>query len=475
MGYLKFFAALIVFASSASAQDFSAQDTSAWTGKYVFENNKAGTAYRYEILIDTKSGQYVGNVKITGGYTRQDILCYTKLEGSKIHLFFSGYKDYDEIIFKYGDIIATLERMPNNQVDAYIYGFEPLPKKDAVLKETSIIPLPEGMTLNGYAETYYVWDTDKDKSLRQYSATSPYRDEFRLGIAQLNGSYSTKRFRAALGFHFGDIPNVNWPDISTLRFVQEANIGFSPAKNLWFDFGYFITHIGAESIFPRYNWFNTMAFVTYFEPIFQSGVRVCYNIKKFYSQLHILNGYNQLTDNNKNKSIGLQLGFKPNNNLDITYNNIFGNEQPSESNNPKTRLQNNLVVKFFAGKYVDILFGFDAAFQKKSQLADSNRSAAMYSGLLALRVRPYKKFSFAARYEYHNDKDGFLSGVFTNSDGALTGLIAQGFTLGVEVNPVPFGFLRLEGRYIIAKNDQKIFFDNSNSRFEVVFSAGAGF
>ena len=474
--FMKFTAILFAFTSILFAQDSIVVDNSVWTGKYVFENTKAGVTFRYEILIDKKGSEYVGNIRITGGYTRQDILCYTKTTVSKIDLYFSGYKDYDEMLFKYGDLIATLEKKSNNEVDAYLYGFEPLPKKDAVLKENkSIIPLPEGMTLNGYIETYYAWDTDKDKYLRQYSATSPYRDQFRLVIAQISGAYSTKRFRSAVALHFGDLPDFNWPDIGSLKYIQEANIGFSPAKDLWFDFGYFNTHIGSESVYPRYNFFNIFALVTYFEPIYQSGIRVSYNYKKFYSQLHLLNGYNQLTDNNKNKSIGVQLGFKPNDHFDFTYNNIIGNEEPTESDNPKVRIQNNFVFKIFAGKYVDMLLGFDYVYQQKSKLADSLLGASLYSGQFSLRVRPVKKLSLSARYEYHSDKDGFLSGVFTNSDGSLSGLEAMGFTLGVEFNPVPFGFLRLESRYLLAKDSQKIFYDNKNSRLEVVFSAGAGF
>lgn len=480
MGYhFKCIALLVLLACNLFSQDSTATGSSAdsWIGKYVFSNTKADVTYRYAILIDKKSDTYVGNIQITGGFTRQDILCYTKTEGAKIHLFFSGYKDYDEMIFKYGDIIATLDKKSSGEIDAYIYGFEPLPKKDAVLKEKKkeLIDLPEGMTVNGYAESYYVWDTDKNNFLRQFTGTSVYRDQFRMVIAQISGAYSTKHFRGALAFHFGDLPDFNWPNINSLKYIQEANIGFSPVKDLWFDFGYFNTHIGSESVYPRYNFFNTFALVTYFEPIYQSGIRVSYARKKFYGQLHLLNGYNQLTDNNKNKSVGVQLGFKPNDYVDFTYNNIIGNEQPEELNNPKIRIQSDLVVKIFAGKKVDMLLGFDHVYQQKSQIADTTKAANIFSGQFSIRIRPHKKFSVSARYEYHQDKDGFLSGVFTNSAGELTGLIAQGFTLGIELSPVPFGFLRLEGRYLIAKNDQKIFFENKNSRFEVVFSAGAGF
>ena len=143
-----------------------------------------------------------------------------------------------------------------------------------------------------------------------------------------------------------------------------------------------------------------------------------------------------------------------------------------------TRIVNspdNILALAFVSVILDMLLGFDYAFQEKSKITDTTASASMLSGLFAIRVRPTNKFAISGRYEYHSDKDGFLSGTFLNSDNEFTGLEATGFTLGFEFKPVDFGYLRLDGRYLMAKDNQKIFFDNKNTRFESIFSVGASF
>ncbi len=182
--------------------------------------------------------------------------------------------------------------------------------------------------LSGYVDTYYAWDDDKNgNSIRQFSSTVPYREEFRLNIAQVSLKYNDTKVHGVLTLHYGDIPSVNWP--TNQQFVQEAYAGFSPAENLWVDAGYFLTHIGAEGLLPNGNLFNTLALATYYEPFYQSGVKVSYEFSpKVYGSLHLLNGYNVFADNNKNKSFGLTLGVKPAKNLEIIYNNLIGNEFP---------------------------------------------------------------------------------------------------------------------------------------------------
>ncbi len=130
----------------------------------------------------------------------------------------------------------------------------------------------------------------------------------------------TELIRGNIGLQFGDIPKLNWPQAPNeyLQFIQEANIGVSPYKNSWIDAGYFLTHIGGEGIIPKYNFFMSVSLLTYYEPIYQSGIKYSYSGKKFYSSLMLLNGYNVLVDNNKNKSFGLQIGYKPSDKADIT-------------------------------------------------------------------------------------------------------------------------------------------------------------
>lgn len=346
---------------------------------------------------------------------------------------------------------------------------------------TSLKIKAQDFKISGYADTYYAYDNDKNgMSLRQFSAIAPVRDQFRINLAQITGRYSAEKIRGVVTLQFGDIPKYNWPQAPNeyLQYIQEANAGFKPAKNLWIDFGYFLTHIGAEGIIPKNNYLSSMALATYFEPFFQSGMRVSYDFSdKVYGSLYLLNGYNVFADNNKNKSGGLQLGIKPAANLEFIYNNIFGNEQPTGTQG-KTRIYNNLVIKWAALKKLDVLVGADFAIQEKSKLSDSTASANMFAGLLALKYKITPKLFAMLRGETYLDDDGILSGVYLNSNGDFSGLKANAVTIGVEHRPFDNAYIRIETRYMKTTGELKLFSDGKNPRdfrSEYIFTTGVEF
>ena len=334
---------------------------------------------------------------------------------------------------------------------------------------------------SGYADTYYAYDNDNNGSiLRQFSVISPVRDQFRINLAQVTGKYTNKNIRGMITLQFGDIPNYNWPQSPNqyMQYVQEANVGFSPVKNLWVDGGYFLTHIGAEGLLPINNYLNTQALATYYEPIYQGGIKVSYDFSdKVYGSLYLLNGYNVLADNNLNKSGGMQLGIKPVSNLELIYNNIFGNEQPQGSPG-KTRFYNNFVVKYAPVKKLDLLLGVDFASQEKSDISDSSASASLLSGLLAVRYNFITKFFVSARGEYYEDNNGILSGIYTNTDGELIGLKAAGIAFALEANPTDNSYIRADVRFLKTGNSLSIFTHDktpSDERTELTLGAGIEF
>lgn len=335
--------------------------------------------------------------------------------------------------------------------------------------------LPEGLTINGYADAYISWDNDESGSLRRFSSIAPYRDEFKLNLVSISARYADEKVRGNAVIHFGDIPLVNWP--SDNRFIQEANVGVQPVKNLWIDAGYFLTHIGGEGIVPKNNYFTSLTLCTFAEPFFQSGVRFSYSpSEKFTGQLHILNGYNVFTDNNYNKSVGLTLDYKPGKKVEFIYNNIIGNEMPAGTPG-KTRVYNNLVVKYIPSSKIEALLCADFCLQEKSKLNDTSASANMFSGFAAIRYKLHKNFSVSLRAEYFQDKDGFMLGTFSNPESGINeGLTASGGSIALEYNPVDFSYFRIESR--ILKPTNKIFINNDgtiDSRIEVILSSGIQF
>jgi len=335
---------------------------------------------------------------------------------------------------------------------------------------------PEELTLTGYVDVYYAYDNDKVTPLRQFSVIAPYRDEFRINLAMLALRYSSKHIRSNIAIQFGDVPKYNWPQQPNeyLQYIQEANIGVSPGKNSWVDAGYFLTHVGGEGIIPKYNFFTSISLGTYFEPIYQSGIRYSYTGKKFYTSLMLLNGYNVLADNNKNKSFGLQLGYKPNDKFDVTFNNITGNEMPTGVEG-KTRIYNNLVLKFFPTKKLDVIVSGDFCLQDKSKIDDATAMGSMISAFASMKYMASKNVSLMLRGELFQDKDAIFTTPMLMSDSTFSGLKAFGITAGMEYTPTANSYFRLEGRYISTDADQKIFYEAKNTRAEVILSGGIEF
>jgi len=296
---------------------------------------------------------------------------------------------------------------------------------------------PEELTLSGYVDAYVAYDNDKGNELRQFTVLAPYRDEFRINLAMLALRYSAKNIRGNVALQFGDVPKLNRPQAPNeyLQYIQEANIGVSPGNNSWIDAGYFLTHIGGEGIIPKYNFFTSVSLLTYYEPIYQSGIKYSYSGKKFYSSLMLLNGYNVIVDNIKNKSFGLQIGYKPSDKADITFNNITGNEMPTGTAG-KTRIYNNLVVKLFPTKKVDVILCGDFCMQEKSKIDDAEAMGSMFSAFASMKFRAAKNVSLMLRGEIFQDKDAVLSPAYLMSDSTYSGLKAFGVTGGIEFNPV---------------------------------------
>lgn len=333
----------------------------------------------------------------------------------------------------------------------------------------------KNLSISGYVDTYISYDNDKGKSLRKFPYMDAYRDEFRLNIAQATLHYNSDFARATMTVQFGDLPYLTWPENE--RYIQEANIGFSPLNNLWIDAGYYITHIGAESGKSIENFFSVTSLCDYYEPNFQSGIRVSYSFSdKLSAQLHFVNGYNVLADNNKNKSFGLNLDYKVTPKTEITFNNLTGNEAPSSLNRTQVRVYNNMVLSTALSKKIDMLISADYCWQQNSKLSDSTKSAGMFSGFVAVRYRLSKKISFAVRGETFQDKNAIFSAPFVFEDGHIEGVTASGMSFDIQYSPVGNSYVRLEVRDLILKSGYNIFNNKSkNTRTEVVLSSGLEF
>lgn len=335
-------------------------------------------------------------------------------------------------------------------------------------QDKDVLEFFKNFKISSYVDAYYAYDNDKniDKEPRLFSLISPYRDQIRLNIAALTLKYSNDIIRSTFTIHYGDIPELNWKPVTKFDMIQEANIGFTPYKNLWIDAGYFVTHIGAEGL-PKNNVLSSFSLPVYVEPFIQSGIKVGYDFSdKFSACLHVLNGYNVFEDNNKNKSIGVQLAYTVNEKLKLTYNNLIGNEMPTGVEG-RTRFFNNFIVNFSPCKKIDMVASADICVQEKSKRTNPDNSASSYGAFLSTRYKFHPKFSATVRGEFYQDIDGILSGTY----GSYNWLKGNGVTIGCEYRPIESAYLRAETRYLRLDSDLKPFY-KGNERTEAMLSFG---
>jgi len=343
----------------------------------------------------------------------------------------------------------------------------------------SLIPKNIPISVTGYVDAYYAYYTDSmgTGAYQKFPSVSPRSNQIGLNTICLNFSYDAEKVRAIAGLHFGDIQRSAWNGN-----IMEAHAGVRIVKKLWLDIGFFRTHFGTEGLLPKENLASSVSLPTYFEPYFESGIRLNYNpSEKLSINLYLLNGYNIYEENNNKKSFGALISYALSDKGNINYSNYIGDDSPDGVTLSHLRFMNNLYLNYQIKK-LKIQVGGDYGMQKNSAITDSGtvlkKNASMYSGLLSLKYELATRIFVYGRGEVFNDPSGFLSGVIADKNGHATGLKSWGATVGVEYKPTDNSYIRVEGRKLTMDKDQEIFRwdgDNTYSRFEVMFHLGVSF
>lgn len=308
--------------------------------------------------------------------------------------------------------------------------------------------------IEGYVSAYYAYyDVDnKGSEFVEFPTICPRNNQFSLNMAMLSFAYKTNNLRSSVIFHYGDIPQSTWP--AEFNLIQEANAGFRVYKKLWFDAGFFKTHIGIESFQPRENITSSMTILSFYEPYYLSGAKLTYEANaKLTIQAALFNGYNEYIDDNKDKMASLSFMYNPTANLSFNYNFLTCDESPDNWPVSKRRYYNNFYATL---KLKKILFGLEANYgvQKNSVLRDTSKTATVISGLVVAKYNITNELRVYARQEYFSDPDQILS------TGKNIGNFIYGTTGGLEYRPFNNLSLSIESRMLQAEN--AIFKDGKN-------------
>lgn len=355
-------------------------------------------------------------------------------------------------------------------------GFGPPP---AAWGQSSSAPAPtrwwEAVTVNGMVSGSYSYNLNKPASgLNGYRVFDFSDRSFKLDVVELvvqkpasnpgdagfrvdlTAGSSIPRVSAAAGL-FRDADGAAG-DLD----LQQAYVGYvAPVGHgLRFDFGKFVTPMGYELI-EGYDGFNDNAtrslLFGYAIPFTHTGLKVSYPFSdKASGMVYLVNGWDNATDNNRDKSVGVQLGLTPCAAFSAYANALYGAERADDSGDGRWILDGVVTWKPTARITVGLNADHGREKNARSTLVQGVlvASDAAWSGAaLYLRYGLSERLALIARGETFKDRDG----VRTGRPQRLSE-----FTLTPELKVTPGLVLRADLRY--DNSDVRIFESDSGGK-----------
>jgi hypothetical protein len=276
-----------------------------------------------------------------------------------------------------------------------------------------------GASFSGFVDTYYGYNFNQPKSqtntLRSFDGPS---NQFALNLIELNLDKPPDPTNSRLGYHlglgFGQAMNVvNSTDPAGLGFAQylkEAYVSYlAPVgKGLQMDIGKFVTPHGAEVIETKDNFnYSRGLLFGYAIPYYHYGLRAKYSFNDKYSVTgFVVNGWNDIYDNNTGKTYGVTFGWNPTKKISIAEGYMFGPE--TAGTNAHWRQLSDTVVTYSPTGRLTTTLNFD--------YGRGDRVTGIPTPVFWTGIAGYVKYAFndlyavATRYEYYNDHDGFTTG-----------------------------------------------------------------
>ena len=246
-------------------------------------------------------------------------------------------------------------------------------------------------------------------SLLEFAMTKPVAADDRLGF----------RFDLQYG-QTAQIFNSDPLDNNNLVNVQQAYISYlAPVGNgLTFEVGKWVTPIGSEPTEANLNNNYSRAWLYALGPYYHVGARVSYpvNDKVTLGGLFV-NGWNATGDNNSGKTVGGSITYVPKAGLTIIQNFLFGPEQNDNADDKRTYSDTNVAytINDQTTTGLNYIYAWDS-------IADEGINWQALGLYFRRQITPI--FAFAPRWEFYDDKDGFVTGTAqTLQEITLTGEI----------------------------------------------------
>ncbi len=211
--------------------------------------------------------------------------------------------------------------------------------------------------------------------------------------------------------------------------LQQAYVSWKApiGKGLQLDFGKFITHVGAE-VFDGYDGYNMNFSRTYVFgwgiPFNHTGLRATYELSDQLSIMGMIaNNWEEagVSDNNSEKTYGLQVGYSPTEKIGILINWVGGNQGAAgvAGGNDDFRNIYDIVADIALTSQLSLQLNADLGTEENAHPTTGGQAKWWgFAGIVRYDVN--KWFSMNVRGAFFDDSDGFRLGAVDNKLSEIT-------------------------------------------------------
>ena len=253
-----------------------------------------------------------------------------------------------------------------------------------------------------FLDSYYAYDSNQPQVSRAYTTQPVKHDRPSINLAHLEMKIQTEKIRSRIALQAGDSVERNAAlEPGKEKYIQEAYLGTKLGEKTWVDAGIFLGNIGAESWISKDNWTYTRSLNSDYVPYYSAGIRLEHQIDQKQSfQLQVINGWQNVSENNSAKAVGMQYKKSLLDTLTFTYNNFLGDEKVVGKNS-RFRVYHNFILQWEASNSWQYLYVFDVGHQSQQQ--NDGVDSLFVTSFIARKVfNPIQ--SMAYRVEYYNDR-----------------------------------------------------------------------
>jgi hypothetical protein len=263
--------------------------------------------------------------------------------------------------------------------------------------------------ITGYIDGYYLYNLNKPVSRTNgVRAFDINHSEFSLNYAELVVDKKPAPLGYRLDVGFGDtsriVHSTEPAGTNLYQYLQQFYV--TGTKNQFtVDFGKFVTPLGAEVIETKDNWnYSRGVLFTWAIPFYHFGIRTNATVNdKVSVGATLTNGWNNVKDNNQQKTGGFNVTLKPGK-LVFIQNYMFGKEQPNAFGNG-TRHIFDTTLSMDATSAFSWMVNYDYGTDITGGNTVEWKGVAMYA-----RVSPLAKWKVSPRFEWFEDTDGYMTG-----------------------------------------------------------------